>query len=381
MAKASRIARTTSTAVLALMVCACHGGEPAATPPAVVSTTTPTVNAVLLTDDLPGRVSAFRTAEIRPQVAGLVRRRLFEEGALVRAGQPLFQIDPATFRVEADIAAGALRRAEAVRIQARLQAQRMAPLVETDAVSRQTYDNAVSALAQADADLLSARATLARRRLDLNFSTVTAPISGRIGAASVTEGALVAQGQTDALATVQQIDRVYVDVRQPAARLLALRDAGGGGSPQVELLDADGKPMGLSGRLLFSEVAVDPGTGDLRARIEVDNRTGRLLPGMFVRARLPRGPARNLPSIPQQAVSFSGGKPQVVVIQRGGQAASRPVTLGPVVDNRYVVLAGLQSDDVIVVEGRDHAASGQPFKVTPWRGAASIPTPTQAPQD
>lgn len=371
MSRSLRAVLATGTAALAIAIAGCSANsEPAGEAPAPeVSVAPATLGPVQLTDNLPGRVVAFRVAEIRPQVGGIIQRRLFTEGAMVRAGQALFQINSAPFRAEADSAAASLQRAEVTRDKAKTQLDRLTSLVEIDAVSQQAYDAAAGALAQAEADVGVARANLSRQRLNVGFATITSPISGRIGATNVTEGALVSESGTTALATVQQIDRVYVDVSQPAARFEALRQMGQG-STMVELLDGNGEPLGLTGRLLFSELVVDPGTDDMKARILVDNARGRLLPGMFVRARMPRGPEQNLPRVPQQAVAFSGGKPQVMVVDAQGNVATREIVVGEVVDNQYVVLSGLRANETVIVEGRDRAAMGG--RVTPvrWRPAA-----------
>ncbi|MEN5231056.1 efflux RND transporter periplasmic adaptor subunit [Brevundimonas naejangsanensis] len=325
---------------------------------------------VQLSDSLPGRVVAFRTAEIRAQVGGIVQRKLFTEGAVVRAGQPLFQINAAPFRAEAESASAALQRAVAIRDRARLQAERLAPLLQADAVSRQAYDNAAAELAQAQADVAAAQAALARRHLDVGFATVTAPISGRIGASTVTEGALVGTADAAALATIHQINQVYVDVRQPASRLEALRDAGQGVNT-VDILDSDGKPTGMTGRMLFSELSVDPATGDVTVRVLVDNASQRLLPGMFVRARLPRGAEKILPRVPQQAVVRAGAQATVMVLAADGKAVSRPVELGDVVDGDYVVLAGLKAGERVIVEGQDRVQPDQPVVAEPWKAPSA----------
>lgn len=366
-----RTSLTVTSAVAALSLASCSAKAPAAPAagPPEVKVATVAAGDVQLTDTLPGRVVAFRVAEIRPQVSGIVQRRLFTEGALVRAGQPLYQINAAPFRAEAASASASLRRAEASRDLARVQRDRLRPLVEADAVSRQTFDDAEALLAQAEADVGVARANLARRNLDVGFATVTAPIGGRIGASSVTEGALVSATGGEPLASINQIGQVYVDVSQPAARMAALRELGQG-STTVELLDDAGQPLGLSGRLLFSDVVVDPATGDMRARVQVQNAGDRLLPGMFVRVRLPRGPQQSLLRVPQQAISRTGGKPQVLVVMADGKVQSRDVQLGDVVDNHYVVLGGVKAGERVVVEGQDRARPGAAVRPTPWRAAA-----------
>lgn len=359
-----------ATLSLALAGCGKQSDEQA-TPAAEATTATATSAPVQLTDDLPGRVVAYRIAEIRPQVGGLIQRRLFVEGAEVRVGAPLFQINPAPFRADLDTAIGALRRAEAARSQARTQVERLRPLIEGDAISRQSFDNAVATFQQADADVAAAQATVQRRRLDLGFATITAPISGRIGATAVTEGALVSQTGADALATIQQIDKVYVDVRQPASRLEELKKMGGGGDAMADILNADGAPTGLRGKILFSELLVDPGTGDLRARVLVENGGQALLPGMFVRVRLPRGAPQRLVRAPQQAIFIAGGKPQVMVLDAKGAAQTRPVVLGPVIDGHYAVLEGLNVGDRVVVEGRERIQPNMPIKTSAWKPASA----------
>lgn len=372
MSRAPRSALLATSFLSALLLSACSA-TPAAAPPAPeVSVAEVTTGPVQLVDTLPGRVVAVRVAEIRPQVSGIIQKRLFTEGASVRAGEPLYQINPAPFRAEADSAAAALRRAEAVLGQAQIQRDRLKTLVETAAVSRQAFDNAEGALAQAEAEVGVAKANLARRNLDLGFATITAPISGRIGASKVTEGALVSATGGEPLAIVHQLDQVYVDVGQPAARFEAAR---GQGSTSVELLDASGQPLGLSGRLLFSEMVVDPGTGDLRARIEVDNPGGRLLPGMFVRARLPRGAQQTVLRVPQQAVFHAGGVAQLMIVGKDGVVATRAVKVGDVVDDHYIVEDGVRAGEQVVVVGRDKVRSGAPVKPTPWRAASQPSRP------
>lgn len=368
MSRALRPALLAATAAASLVLSGCGGGQPeaAAAPPPEVTVATVGEGSLQLTDTLPGRVAAFRVSEIRPQVGGIIQRRLFTEGAMVRAGQPLYQINAAPFRADAASAAAALRRAEAVANQARVQRDRLQTLVESDAISRQSFDDAEAAVEQAEAEVGVARATLARRNLDVGFATVTAPISGRIGASAVTEGALVSATGGEPLATVNQIDRVYVDVSQPASRMEALRRLGEG-SPAVELLDDAGQPLGLTGRLLFSDIAVDPATGDMRARVLVDNAGGRLFPGMFVRVRMPRGPEQTLLRVPQQAVTHSGGKAQVMVVGADGKVQPRPVQVGEVVDNQYVIQSGLRAGERVVVEGQGRATPGAVVKAKPWR--------------
>lgn len=355
--------------------------EPAPAAPLVTTLKLAPVT-LTLDDELPGRVAALRTAEIRPQVGGIVLRRLFEQGAEVKAGQPLFEIDPAAFKAERNAAAAALERAEAVAARARQQAARLQPLVAADAVSRQLYDDAVSAGQQADADVALARATLARRALDVGYARVTAPIAGRVGQALVTEGALVGAGDANPMALVQQIDRVYVDVRQPAAMLEAIRAAAGGRhGADVAIVGANGQPLDVRGRILFSGINVDAATGDTVVRVEVDNRERLLLPGMYVRARLPRGgPAPQLLA-PQQAVlRDSAGKPQVWVVDARQRARLRRVEVGPLVERQYVLRAGVAGGDNVVVEGQDRLQEGARVVARPWKTAPVATVAAAAPR-
>lgn len=345
------------------------------TPPPRVAFQTITPANVTVTEDLSGRVAAVRTAEIRSQVTGIVQRRLFEQGSEVRAGQPLFQVNAAPFKADADTATAGLQRAEAVLARASTQAERLKPLAETEAISQQAYDDAVSQREQAKADVAQARAELARRRLDLKFATVDAPISGRIDQAQLTEGALVGPGDTTPLARIQQIDQVYVDVRQPASSLEAMQrlaDSGGdqGQKSVVSILRADGEPLGLSGRILFSGISVDEGTGDVLVRIAVANQGHRLLPGMFVRARVTRAMFANALSVPQQAVARSGNQAKVWLLGDQNKVRSVPVELGELIGDRYRVRTGLQAGDRVIVEGMDRMAADVEVTPHPWRSAA-----------
>jgi multidrug efflux system membrane fusion protein len=314
-----------------------------------------------------------QVAEIRAQVNGIVQRRLFEQGAHVRQGQPLFQINPAPFKVAADAASAALRRARATLARAQTQVERLAPLVQADAVSRQEYDDAVAQRDQAAADVEQARADLDRRRLDMRFATVEAPISGRIDQALVTEGALVAPGDVTPLARIQQISRVYVDVRQPAAGYEALRAAVDSPARQglaVAVLRSDGTPHGTAGRLLFSGITVDTGTGDVLLRILVENPGAELLPGMFVQARIPLEQHAATLAVPQQSVVRVGGKPHVWTIDKGAAAHMVPVTLGALVDGRYHVRAGVAAGQHIVVEGMERLSEGTKVHAAAWKDPA-----------
>lgn len=351
-------------AVLGACLAGCAPSLPdMTTPPPPVAVSTVAATDLELTEDLSGRVAAVRSAEIRPQVAGIIQRRLFEQGSEVRAGQPLFQIDTAPFKADADTAAAALQRAESVLARAAAQVERLRPLAETEAISRQTYDDAVAQREQARADVAQARAALARRRLDLKFATVDAPISGRIDQAQRTEGALVSPGGPAPLARIQQLDQVYVDVRQPAANLDTMR----GKPPRVTILGGDGAPLGVGGHVLFSGVTVDEGTGDVLVRVLVDNQDRKLLPGMFVRARMVRARYDGALAIPLQAVVRSGDQAKVWVLGAGNRVHAVPVDLGELVGDRYRVRSGLKAGDKVVVEGLDRMAPDAEVTPRPWK--------------
>ena len=364
-------------AAAALTLSACSdqtAAPPAAAPPPAVTVVALAPVAVTLDDDLPGRVAALRTADIRPQVGGIVLRRLFEQGAQVKAGQPLFQLNPAPLKAEFDSAAASLQHAQATLARTTRQAERLQPLIDADAISRQTFDDAVSERDLAAANVAQARATLERRRLDLAFTTVQAPISGRIGQELVTEGALVGQLDANPMARIQQTDQVYVDVRQPAAMLASLHALSqrAASDTAVTILSADGKPYSAKARILFSDTNVDAGTGDATIRILVDNADRALLPGMFVRARIARNATSSELLAPQQAVQRGAdGEALAWTLDKTGKASLRKIEVGPVIDHQYVIRAGLKSGDVLVVEGQERLQEGVQAAPHLWRPAAS----------
>lgn len=362
--------------VLVALVGCGSAAEPEVSAPApLVTVMTVASSRLELTEDLPARVAPVRIAEIRSQVSGIVRRRLFEQGTDVRAGQPLFEIDPSPFRAEEETAVAALQRAEAALVRASTQAERLEPLVKADAISRQVYDDAVSQRQQAAADVAQARATLSRRRLELRFATVESPISGRIDQALVTEGALVASSGSTPMARVQQIDQVYVDVWRPAASLDALRGvmeaqpSHKGGLP-VSILRGDGLPYDVTGRILFSGINVDVDTGGLLLRVLVDNPQQRLLPGMFVRARVPLASYPDALVVPQQAVVRIDGKPHVWTVDANAKAHLVAVTLGELIDRQYRVATGLSTGQKVVVAGIERLAEDIPVELQAQKAPA-----------
>lgn len=339
-----------------------------------VSVLTLTGRELVISEDLPARVAALRSADIRAQISGIVQRRLFEQGAEISAGTVLFQINPAPFKADVDSAAAALQRAEAVLARARIQIDRLKPLLRTDAISRQTYDDAISQRDQAAADVAQARATLARHQLNLQFASVEAPIAGRIDQALVSEGALVSPTDTTPMARIQQIDQVYVDVRQPASVLESLRQQAGSTAtaPElaVEILGSNGTPLGMQGRILFSGIEVDAGTGDVLLRVLVDNPERRLLPGLYVQARIPRARYANALTVPQQAVVRTSGQTSVWVVDGQGQAQLVPVNTAELVNSQYRIASGLSAGQQVVIEGIDRLTPGVQVIASPWQAPA-----------
>lgn len=349
--------------LLAVLVGCGPAGQEVDSPPPRVSIVTIAPVSLELTEDLPARVAPFRLAEIRPQVSGIVQRRLFEQGEDVQAGQPLFEINPAPFRAEVETAEAALQKAEAELASARKHAARLEPLVRAEAISRQAYDDAVSKRQTAAADVAEARATLSRRRLDLEFATVKSPIAGRIDQELVTEGALVASSDSKPMARVQQIDKVYVDVRRPASSLETLQETLAThaslekGLP-VKILRSNGTPYEVTGRVLFSSINVDASTGGVLLRVIVDNPQHHLLPGMFVRARVPSASYANALTVPQQSVVRIGGKPYVWVVDVGDTVKMVAVQLGELTHGSYRVRSGLKEGQNVVVEGTERLSDG-----------------------
>lgn len=306
-------------------------------------------------DELPGRIEPVRVAQVRARVAGIVLTRNFEEGADVKAGAVLFQIDPAPFKAALSKAQGDLARTEATLFETQATVKRYESLVEIEAVSRQTFDTARSALQNAAAAKKSAQADVETARLDLGYATVRAPISGRIGRAMVTEGALVGQGETTLLATIQQLDPVYADFTQPVADALQMRAAiqegrlPKGGEDALSL-SVDGTDYQSSGTLLFTDVAVDRTTGQVSLRARFANPKGVLLPGMYVRVRTPQRVDANAILVPQRAVQRSSdGAARVLVIAQDSTAEARPVKTGAMQDSRWQITEGLKEGEQVII--------------------------------
>ena len=308
-----------------------------------------------VTTELPGRTDAFRVAEVRPQVSGIVLRRNFTEGSDISAGDSLYQIDPATYKAAYDSAKGEMAKAEAAANIAHLTVKRYEPLVGTQYISRQEYDQAVANARQADASVIAAQASVETARINLAYTKVSSPITGRIGKSSVTEGALVTNGQASALATVQQLDPIYVDVTQSSNDFMHLKQSRlqkNEGTSSVQLLMENGQPYPLKGTLQFSDVTVDESTGSITLRAVFPNPQHRLLPGMFVRARIDEGIQPDAILVPQQGVTRTPrGDATVLVVNDKDQVELRNVIAPQAIGERWLITEGLKDGDRVVVSG------------------------------
>ena len=368
--------------VSVLMLAACgpassQGGAPGgAPPPAEVAVVTVAPTAVGLATELPGRLEASRVAQVRARAAGIVEKRLFTEGSEVKAGQILFRIDAAPYLAGAASAQAQLARAQANLTQASAQAERYKPLVEANAISKQDYVIALSAQKSAEADVALAKAAVQTAQINLGYASVTAPIGGRIGRALVTEGALVGQGEVTPLALIQQINPMYVNFTQSTSDVLRLRkevESGQfkrAGGASVRLVLEDGSTYAQSGKLLFSDLTVDPTSGQITMRAEVPNPAGVLLPGMYVRVRLEQAQAEAGIVVPQQAVTRGSTGDSVMVVGSDGKVTPRPVKIGMSIAGQWVVLDGLKPGEQVMVEGFQKLRGNAPVKAVPWTPAA-----------
>lgn len=372
--------------VVGVMVTGCGkktnaGGPPPSGPPEVgVIVVQP--KSVSLTTELPGRTSPNLIAEVRPQVGGIIQKRLFTEGSDVKAGQVLYQIDPATYQAAFASAKAAEARAEANLVPARLKEGRFHDLVKIKAVSQQDYDDASAALKLAEADLASSKAAVETARINLAYTKVTAPISGRIGRSTVTNGALVTASQPAALATIQQLDSMYVDVTQSSAELLKLKQNlakgllknNGASQARVKLVLEDGSAYPLTGTLKFSEVTVDQSTGSITLRAIFPNPKQTLLPGMFVRAILEEGVNDNAILVPQRSVTRNPqGEAMVMAIGAGEKVEPRPIKVVRTVGDNWLVSDGLKAGDRVILEGLQKAKPGTPVKAVQFVAKPAAP--------
>ena len=348
-------------------------------PPTAVTVVTLKAEPVTLTRELPGRVNASLVAEVRPQVSGVVQKRLFTEGGLVKAGEPLYRIEDSSFRADVASAEATLARAEATREAARLKAKRSAELAKIDAVSTQDNENAVAALRQAEADVGVAKAALERAKVVLGYAHITSPIAGRIGRSSVTQGALVTQNQDAALATVQQLDPIYIDLTQSASELLQLRQQIAAGTMKtaaalpVTLRLDDGSEYKHRGKLAFSEVSVDPGTGSYNIRVVMPNPEYLLLPGIYVRAVVGEGTRPHTILAPQQGIARDPkGGASAMVVGKGDKVEVRQVVVSRTVGDKWLVESGLVAGDRLIVEGLQKIRPGAPVQAVE-AGTAATP--------
>ncbi|PZP32421.1 MAG: efflux transporter periplasmic adaptor subunit [Roseateles depolymerans] len=361
-----------------------NSAAPTAPPPPEVGVVSAALGRADLTTELPGRLEAFRTAQVRARVPGILLKRQFTEGTDVKAGQSLFEIDAAPYRAALASAQAQLARAEANLVQAQALAERYAPLAKTQAVSQQEATNAQAGFQQARADVAAGKAAVQTAQINLGYAAVTSPIAGRIGRALVTEGALVGQGEATPLALVQQVDKLYVNFTQPVADVMKLRQALAQGrlqrapgkeAAQVQVLLEDGSVFAQTGRLLFSDLSVDPSSGQVTLRAELPNPQGTLLPGLYVRVRLPQAETASAIWLPPQAVAHSAQGDSVLVVGEDGTVSSRPVTLGPNVrTDSALVLSGLKPGERVIVEGLQRTRPGGKVRPVAWSAApASAP--------
>lgn len=356
-------------------------------PPPEVATIIIAPRALELTTELPGRAFAYLISEVRPRVNGIIQKRLFQEGADVKAGQLLYQIDPSPFQVAYDSAKASLGKAQAHLPSVRSRAERYRELLTEKAVSNQDYDDATAAVAQAQADIEYWKTSLESAQINLDYTKVTAPIAGRIGKSNVTDGALVTAYQALALATIQQLDPIYIDVPQSASELLRLKrnlESGklimdGKTEKKVKILLEDGTPYPIAGKMQFRDITVDPTTGSFSLRIVVPNPHHLLLPGMFVRAVIQEGQIAHAILVPQQGVNRTPkGDPVALIVDANNTVQRRMLTLNRAVGDQWLVAAGLAAGEQVIIEGMMNARPGTTVKVVQLNKTANESAPTKA---
>ena len=385
----TRIAVSTLAALAVLTACgskdaAAPGGPGGNRPPPEVGVIVTKFEPVALQTELPGRVEPVRVAQVRARVNGVVLKRLFQEGSEVKAGQVLFQIDPAPYQAALLSARANLGKSEANLNQAAAQAARYKPLVEANAVSKQEYVNVVAAQKTAEADVAAQKAAVQIAQINTGYANVQAPIGGRIGRALVTEGALASATEATQLALIQQTSTVYLNITQSAADLQRLRKNAGakasaGGALPVTVILEDGSELPRKGKLLFSDVSVDPTSGQVALRAEVANPDGLLLPGQYVRVRLSQAELPAAIVVPQQSVTRGTQGDTVIVVGADGKPAPRPVKIGSQQGANWIVLDGLKPGEQVVVDGfQKMMVPGAPVKAVPWTASASSPAAAAA---
>ncbi len=366
----ARVSLLSSLIISALLLTGCdNSGDQQAQPQAPqVSVHVVHSEPLSVTTELPGRTSAFRVAEVRPQVSGIILKRNFVEGSDIKAGESLYQIDPATYQAAWNSAKGDEAKAEAAAAIAHLTVKRYVPLLGTQYISQQEYDQAVATARQADADVVAAKAAVENARINLAYTKVTSPIDGRIGKSSVTEGALVTNGQADAMATVQQLDPIYVDVTESSNDFMRLKQESlqrGDDSKSVQLIMENGQPYSLKGSLQFSDVTVDESTGSITLRAVFPNPQHTLLPGMFVRARIDEGVNPQAILVPQQGVTRTPrGDATVLIVNAQNQVENRKVTAAQAIGDKRLITSGLQNGDKVIVSGLQKVRPGVTVKAT-----------------
>lgn len=385
-----RLTLTAVAVVLALAACGKSpgpGGMPGAGGPTEVGIVVLQPETMTVTAELSGRTVANVIAEIRPQVGGVVQQRLFHEGGEVKAGELLYQIDPAMFQASVDSASASLAKSEANLITVRLKADRYQELLSAKAVSQQAFDDANAALKTAEADVAASKAAVAAARINLNYTRVASPISGRIGKSSVTQGALVTANQATALATVQQLDPINVDVTQSTRDMMQLKrafDAGqiksaGDGQAKVKLLLEDGSAYPLEGKLAFSEATVDAGTSTVTLRAVFSNPKRELLPGMYVRAVIEQGVREQSLLVPQQGVSHDPlGNATAMVVNAESKVEPRQLKAERAIGDKWLVTEGLKAGDKLIVEGLQKIRPGAPVTTVPAGSPSAAAQPGTA---
>lgn len=343
--------------------------------PAKVSIYTVQQQDIHLIENLPARVQAYRISEIRPQVGGIIEKVLFTQGSEVKAGQPLFKINSEILQADVNSNQALLAKAQAEVVRLKTQQERYRQLLPSNAISKQEFNNTEAAYQQALAEVAQTKAALARQNLNLRYATVRAPISGQIGKLLVTEGALVSTSDTNPMALVHQLDKVYVDVKQSISEYEQLQDRLSDGSllqrggAEVSISNSQGKLYPVTGKILFSDTSVDPNTGDVTIRVEVNNPQRKLLPGMYVRVGLNRASQPNALLVPEQAVQRDiSGQAQLMIVKANQTAETRPVSLGQLYKGFYVVNSGIKAGEKVIVEGHDRIQQPeQPLKITQWK--------------
>ena len=343
--------------------------------PAKVSIYTVQQQDIHLIENLPARVQAYRISEIRPQVGGIIEKVLFTQGSEVKAGQPLFKINSEILQADVNSNQTLLVKAQAEVVRLKTQQERYRQLLPSNAISKQEFNNTEAAYQQALAEVAQTKAALARQNLNLRYATVRAPISGQIGKLLVTEGALVSSSDTNPMALVHQLDKVYVDVKQSISEYEQLQDRLSDGSllqrggAEVSISNSQGKLYPVTGKILFSDTSVDPNTGDVTIRVEVNNPQRKLLPGMYVRVGLNRASQPNALLVPEQAVQRDiSGQAQLMIVKVNQTAETRPVSLGQLYKGFYVVNSGIKAGEKVIVEGHDRIQQPeQPLKITQWK--------------